>query len=160
MDKHSYVDDSIPVRYDSVMPAFHFLVSFLDEGGQEDIPFRDVSGFDSELQVEEVVSGGENGISYKLPKSVRCGNLKLSRALRSDHVDSIAKWAEKAIQDFNITFKTVLVSVLNEKHEAVRTWRFSDAYPVKLSINELNATKDELVIESLELAFKYVKRDL
>ena len=148
------------VNYESLMPVYHFLVSFLDEGGQEDIPFRDVSGFDSELQVEEVASGGENGISYKLPKSVRYGNLKLSRALHSDHVDSITQWAEKAIQDFDITFKTVLVSVLNEKLQPVRTWRFTDAYPVKLSVNELNATKDELVIETLELAFKFVKRDL
>ena len=148
------------VNYESLMPVYHFRVSFLDEGGQEDIPFRDVSGFDSELQVEEVASGGENGISYKLPKSVRYGNLKLSRALHSDHVDSITQWAEKAIQDFDITFKTVLVSVLDEKLEPVRTWRFTDAYPVKLSVNELNATKDELVIETLELAFKYVKRDV
>ena len=151
MEKHSYA---------SMMPVYHFQVSFLDEGGQEDIPFRDVSGFDSELQVDEVASGGENGISYKLPKSVRYGNLKLSRALRSDNVDSITQWAEKAIQDFDITFKTVLVSVLNEEHQPVRTWRFTDAYPVKLNVSELNATKNEVVIETLELAFKFVKRDL
>lgn len=146
--------------YSAVMPAYHFMVSFLDESGQEDIPFRDVSGFDSELQVEEVASGGENGVSYKLPKSVRYGNLKLSRALRSDNVDNITQWAEKAIRDFDISFKTVLVSVLNEKHQAVRTWRFTDAYPVKLNVNELSATKNELVIETLELAFKFVTRDL
>jgi phage tail-like protein len=151
MEKHSY---------EGLMPAYHFQVSFLDEGGQEDIPFRDVSGFDSELQVDEVASGGENGITYRLPKSVRYGNLKLSRALRSDHVDSITQWAEKAIQDFDITFKTVLVSVFNEEHQAVRTWRFTDAYPVKLNVSELNATKNELVIETLELAFKFVRRDL
>ena len=152
--------DIDPVDYSAVIPTYHFLVSFLDQGGQDKISFRDVSGFDSELQVEEVASGGENGVNYKLPKSVRYGNLKLSRALRSGNLDRITQWAEKAIQDFDISFKTVVVSLLNEKQETVRSWRFTDAYPVKLTFNELNATKNDLVIETLELAYKFMKRDM
>lgn len=141
------------------MTAYHFLVSFLDED-QVDIPFRDVSGFSAELQTEDVVAGGENGVSYKLPKPAKYGTLKLSRALPAEKVDVITDWAEKAIQDFDIRFKTVVVSVLNEEHKAIRSWHFSDAYPVKLSVGDLNATKNELVIESLELAFKFVRREL
>lgn len=140
--------------------GYHFSVSFIDGGKTVDAAFRDVSGFSAELTTEEFTSGGENGVCYKLPKGVKYGNLKLSRALSgSKEMDDITTWAEAAINDFVISPRTVVVSLLNEEHKPVRTWRFSDAYPVKLALGEMDAFKNELAIETLELAYKYVKRE-
>ena len=140
--------------------VYHFKVSFIDANGTVDAAFRDVSGFNAELKTEEFTSGGENGVCYKLPKGVKYGTLKLSRALSgSKEMDEITKWAEAAINDFVISPKTVAVSLLNEEHKPVRTWRFADAYPVKLALGDMDASKNELAIETLELAYKYVKRE-
>ena len=125
-----------------------------------ELAFRDVSGLSIELQTEEVRSGGENLMSYKLPKPIKYGTLKLSRALKGqENMDRITDWAEKAIYYMDIKLKTVQVSLLNEKHVPVRTWSFVDAYPVKLNISEMNATKSEISIETLELVYKYSRRD-
>ena len=39
--------------------------------------------------------------------------------------------------------------------EVLRSWNFVGAYPVKIQTTELSAQKGELVIETLELAYKY-----
>jgi len=141
------------------LTAFHFSVTFMWDDKIVEIPFQTVSGIGGSIQTEDLEEGGENRFVHKLPKQVKFDNLKLSRALRSD--DNLKQqrilidWAEDALYNFNIKPKTVLVSILNELHLPVRSWYFVDAYPVKLSVKDLDAQRDELVIETLELTYKY-----
>jgi phage tail-like protein len=46
----------------------------------------------------------------------------------------------------------VTISLLNEKHEPVITWRVQNAFPVKVQASDLKADGNEVAIETLELA--------
>lgn len=171
-----------PIVERDFVPSYHFKVTFIDKklnvspgpkvdkNKQDvdnesltaiDVCFRDVSGLNIELQTEEIRSGGEHMMVYRLPKPCKYGTLKMSRALPGQKdTGDLAKWAEDAIYKLEIKLKTVQVSLLNNERKPIRTWSFVDAYPVKLSVSEMNATKNELAIESLELVYKYSKKVL
>lgn len=54
--------------------------------------------------------------------------------------------------------RTVTVQWLAaDRQTAVMTWRFLGAYPVRLSYSPLQSMRDELVIESIALAFERVE---
>lgn len=155
-------------KNNSYISAFHFAVAFvgldkyMDEahsGGDNpiDMSFSEVSGLNAELQTEEVSEGGNNKFSYRLPKPAKYGNLILKRAL-STAPSAIVKWANEAIYDFSFHPCTVVVTLLNEEHKPVKAWSFNNAYPVKLNVSNLDANKNELVIETMELAYNYSKR--
>ena len=48
--------------------------------------------------------------------------------------------------------------LLNENHEPLEAWNFVKAYPVKWSISNFNAQGNELVVETIELAYQYFTR--
>ena len=47
------------------------------------------------------------------------------------------------------------VILLNEKGEPLRTWKISHAIPKKWLISDLNANENALVIETMELSYRY-----
>ncbi|HKJ66751.1 MAG TPA: phage tail protein, partial [bacterium] len=44
------------------------------------------------------------------------------------------------------------ISLLNENHEPVMSWKVSNAFPVKIEGPGLNSTGNEAAIETLEIA--------
>ncbi|MBO7507778.1 MAG: phage tail protein [Paludibacteraceae bacterium] len=158
-------------KADRYIPAFHFEVTFLSIAlgvggvlenainGDDNIgmAFSEVSGISAELQTEEVAEGGNNSYKYRLPKPPKYGNLVLKRAL-STTPSILVMWANEAIYNFNFYPCTAIVTLLNEDHIPVKVWAFNNAYPVKIEVSQLGANKNELVIETLELAYNYSKR--
>ena len=49
----------------------------------------------------------------------------------------------------------IVVSLLNKEGKPVKSWKFIDVYPVKIQISDLNAKENSLVIETLEMVYKY-----
>ena len=176
------VEDTI--SYQKMIPSFHFLVSFVEEDtpvvkleeeieedkskegkenkeplSKEPIPFSEVSGLSMELQTEDIMEGGDNGNTIRLPKPPKSKNLVLKKALSTVEAEQeIISWAQRAIEDFEIETRTVIVSIVDFSRNPVKTWNFDHAYPVKLSISDLSASKNEIVIETLELAYRKVKQ--
>lgn len=143
--------------YKDLIPAFHFEVSFIEDGQKrsdaETVPFSEVSGIGIELQTEDIMEGGDNNHVIRLPKPPKAQNLVLKKALLTSQ-SSLVKWARKAVEEFDIETRTIVVSILDYQGTALKSWDFEGAYPVKLSIGELSASKNELVIETLELAYR------
>ncbi len=50
--------------------------------------------------------------------------------------------------------RTVLITVLNDKHEPLMTWQLHNAFPVRFAVSNLNAQGNEVLIETLELAYE------
>jgi phage tail-like protein len=48
--------------------------------------------------------------------------------------------------------RDVIISLLNENHEPVFSWKVKNAFPVKLQASDLKADGNEVAIETLELA--------
>ncbi|PCI93942.1 MAG: phage tail protein [Flavobacteriales bacterium] len=132
---------------------FHFKLSFKGE----DAAFQEVTGISKEMKVEEVVSGGENRFKYKLPNGVTSPNLVLKRALVP--VDSLLNlWIVYSLSgDLLLPMVTVpvMVSLLDKKGDTQVMWIFHDAYPVKYAVSDLKSNGNDVLIESIELAYSY-----
>lgn len=126
-----------------------------NESEAASIPFSDVSGLSLEIQTEDFTEGGGNDYVIRLPKPPKARNLVLKRALSATPPD-IVEWARKAVEEFVFEPRTLVLSIINYEGKPVKTWNFKSAYPVKLSLSDLSASKNEIVIETLELAYQKV----
>ena len=143
--------------------AFHFSVNF--EGVTppvSDMAFQEVSGLESGLATDMVTEGGENRFKHHLPKPVKRGNLKLKRGMTS-HGSGLVQWCKSTLEgDFAepVLPKDLIISLLDEKRRPVAVWSISDAYPVKWSVGGYDAMKDELAVETIELAYGTLSRQV
>jgi phage tail-like protein len=138
--------------------GFHFRVEFIGIGNDNDTRFQSVSGLNMEYDIETFKEGGENRFEHKLPGRTKFADLSLKRGMLSD--SNVIKWLLGILRDrdfMNNKPAIVQVSLLNDKHEPLRTWEFIDAWPKKWSVSDLNAQENSIVIETLDLAYKYFK---
>lgn len=133
--------------------GFHFKVEFVGIGNDNDTRFQAVSGLTIEYDTESYKEGGENRFEHKLPVRSKYADLSLKRGMLKD--SKVIEWCLKAF--VNREFKPVQVNVflLNEKHEAIKHWEVIDAWPKKWSVSDLNAQENSVVIETLDMAYKY-----
>ena len=133
--------------------GFHFKVEFVGIGNDNDIRFQAVSGLSIEYDTESFKEGGENRFEHKLPVRSKYADLSLKRGMLTD--SKVIEWCLKAF--VNREFKPVQVNVLllNEKHEAIKRWEVIDAWPKKWSVSDLNAQENSVVVETLDMAYKY-----
>ena len=174
-----------PVISNTFLLAFHFQIDFIfnpkkeseqdgnglnsvanssqdsnmssEDNVESKIAFSEVSGIGAELQIEEVAEGGENQFVHRLPKPAKYKNLVLKKALEATP-PSISKWVEDALYQMEFAPCTVIVSIMKDSGTPIVAWQFFHAYPVKLEISGLDAKKSEIVIETLELAYRYCQR--
>jgi len=135
--------------------GFSFWVSFGIGDHPVDIAFQDVSGIGMELQTEDVVEGGENKFTQKLPTRANYTPLVLKRGLAVK--SPVTEWIRDSIENLSINPLTIIVALLNEKKEPLIAYRFINAYPLKWSISNFNAETSSVVIETLELYYQYFK---
>ena len=135
--------------------GFHFKVEFQGIPGlkAQDALFQEVTGLSRDMETESVKSGGENRFTYKLPTRGTYPNLVLKRGLFVD--SSIQKWVDDAILYLDIKPVTVIVTLLNEKHEPLQTYQCVNAWPQKWSVAEFNAQESRIVVETMELVYQY-----
>ena len=100
--------------------GFHFKVEFASIKGE--FQFQSVSGLTVDLETEEFGEGGENRFRHKLPVKTKFPNLVLKRGLLVD--SALIKWCREAVEDFNITPTDITISLLNEEHEPLMSFRF------------------------------------
>jgi phage tail-like protein len=119
--------------------------------------FTEVSGLDSDVEVEEYAEGGVNGFVHKLPGRTRYSNLVLQHGLTS--VSALWNWyyntTQGAIQRRNGT-----IMLLDPQQIPVMWWNFRNALPVRWAGPAFNATSDEVGVESLELAHEGLTKPL
>lgn len=137
--------------------GFHFRVAFNLPGvTTADARFAEVSGLSAELGIEELVEGGENRYSHRLPARAKYPNLVLKRGLLTE--SALIQWFSDAIEQFVFTPTDVLVSLLNDQHEPLASWTFVRAWPVKWVVSDLKANENAIAVETIELAFAQMRR--
>lgn len=142
-------------------PAFYFSVS-ISKAGDADAAFQEVSGIGSQIETESYAEGGENRFTYQLPKAVTHPKLVLKRGI-ANNTSSLFKWCKSVLEGgFNqpIATKSIYVILLNAEAQPARKWSFANAYPVNWEVENFNATKNEVAIEKIELAYTYSQRFL
>ncbi|HNZ43952.1 MAG TPA: phage tail protein [Bacteroidales bacterium] len=129
------------------LPVFHFRV----EWGGSSINFSEVSGLNVETQVIEYRDGASPDFSsVKMPGLQKYGNITLKRGAMQGDNEFFDWWNTHQLN--TIERRDVIISLLNEKHEPVITWRVRNAFPVKVDGGSLKATGNEVSIETLEIA--------
>ena len=125
---------------------FHFQV---DWGGTK-IGFTEVSGLDVESEVVEYREGSSPEYSkIKMPGMQKYSNIILKRGtFKSDN--EYFKWWN-TVKLNTIERRDVTISLLNENHEPVVTWKIKNAWPNKIQSTDLKADGNEVAIESMEL---------
>lgn len=136
-------------------PAFHFRVSFAATGGQSDTSFQEVSGLVSEMETEPYQEGGENRFRHALPKGVTHPNLVLKRGIAKLE-SPLVIWCKAVLEGdlvLPVTPQSLLVMLLDEERSPLRSWSFSGAYPVKWEVGAFESTRNEVALETVELAY-------
>ncbi len=147
---------------DPVFPvAFHFSVAFSGAGPSiSDAAFQEVSGLKAGFDTEAVVEGGENRFVHQLPKPAKNPNLKLKRSLTKKNSE-LVKWCQATLErDLakRIEPKDLTVSLLDEEGDPLASWTVTNAYPVSWEVGGFDAMKNELAVETIELAYNTIKR--
>lgn len=140
--------------------AFYFKVVFKDKTGSQpvEVECKEVSGLRLEREMETVHEGGINTFAHQLPKHVTHGNLVLKRA-GLPLPNNLQAWITACMEGLNYPLKLqdVSVSLLNAEGQCLRQWTCTGAYPVKWEASDLDAEKNGLMIETLELAYQELK---
>ncbi|MGQ7846060.1 phage tail protein [Granulosicoccus sp. 3-233] len=141
--------------------AFYFSVSIGGNNGEEDSAFQEVSGLTSTIEVESYSEGGENTFVHKLPKAVSHPNLMLKRGIAPIDA-SLVEWCQDVLDNgFAVAIepKEVVVKLLDANGDPARSWTLSNAWPVKWEVGAFESTRNELAIETIELAYNTLKRN-
>lgn len=139
--------------------SFYFSVSISGETGPNEASFKEVSGIAMERLTEGVLEGGVNSFRHREPSTAKFSNLVLKRGFVVRD-SPIAKWCTATLEGGlgnPIRTNNIVVSLLNENAEPIRTWRFANAWPVKWDVADFNSMNDELIIETMEFAYSYVQ---
>jgi phage tail-like protein len=137
---------------DYPLPVFHFKVSW----GQEEIAFSEVSGLNIENQAIEYRHGNSKSYSpLKMPGIPKYANITLKRGILAKD-NKFYQWineiALNKVGADNEKRCDLIISLLNESHEEVMTWKAVNTFPVKVEGPSLKSTGNEVAIESIELA--------
>ena len=127
--------------------------------------FSEVSGLNSELEMEDLREGGRNIGPRRFPRWGRYPNLVFRRGI-TDDTALWAWWADVITHSYTLASASarpsprrngvILLDGLD--HKAVAAWFFSNALPERLVGPSLNARSNEIAIETLELSHEGVLR--
>ena len=116
-----------------------------------DLRFQRVSGLSGTVQTVAHREGGERLYTHRLPDMIEYGNLLLERGYAVGSPLNI---------EFNVAFSmmefvpsNVLVTLLDENGVPLGGWMFIRAYPVRWATADLDARQNEVLIDTLELAY-------
>ncbi len=138
------------------LSSFHFEVEF--DGSK--LLFQEVSGLETKFDLETVTEGGENRFAHLLPKGIKHPNLVLKRG----HVarsSPFIEWCKSCLEGDlakPIDPKPLAISLVDQRQARIVTWSMTNTYPVKWQLVEFDAMRNELAIETLELAYSTLER--
>ncbi|MFT4601138.1 MAG: phage tail-like protein [Arenicella sp.] len=133
------------------LPGFHFSV---DLGGQI-MNCSEVSGLDMELDVIEYRDGNAQTFSTQKMSGLRkSGDVTIKKGIFADDKDYYTWFNEVAMN--TPVRKDVTISLLDEEHAPVMTWKLINAWPKKISSPDMKSDSSEVAIETMEIAHEGV----
>lgn len=133
--------------------GFYYVVRFDKMLNRNDVRFQTVSGLSVEYDLEEFKEGGENRFIHKLPVRTKYADLVLKRGMlvRSQ----VTQWFLAAFRDRDFQPRDIDIILMNEKGEPLKSWNVHNAIPRKWSVSDLNSNENAIVVETLELTYRY-----
>ena len=141
--------------HDDLALGFRFGVFFFAGGvlpNPLDIRFQRVSGLSGEVTTRPVKEGGQNAYTHRLPDRVSYGNLVLERGMVIGSLLNVE--FNVALSALEFLPSNVLVTLFGEDQVPLAGWLFIKAYPVKWFTSDLDARQEDIVIDTMELAYE------
>lgn len=121
--------------------------------------FQDVSGLNSETEVIEHRGSGPKGnlVVQKIPGALKWTNIVLRRGITDDR--KLHDWRKK-IEDGQIETnrKNGTLTLFAPDGKAVAKYTFKNGWPCKFTGPAVDASKNEIAIEELEIAHEGLER--
>lgn len=133
--------------------SFYYKVAFQGSSEPNEARFQSASGLTVEYDTEEFKEGGENRFTHKLPVRTKYTDLVLKRGMLTN--SETVKWFLDAFRERLFRPRTVTVILMNEQGEPLRTWNVVHAVPRKWSVSDFNANENSVVVETLEMSYRY-----
>ena len=129
---------------------FRLEIDGLEAGG-----FSEVTGFDASIVVMEYREGDMVQTPMKMPGLKKYGNITLRKGLADTTV--LYDWITAGIEG-EVERKTLTITLLDQTESPVASWQIINAWPVKYTGPDFNATSSEVAIETLEVAHEGMTR--
>lgn len=143
----------MPARRDP-FKNYSFLVEI---DGIASSAFKSVSGLAAEAEVIEYREGSDPvSSSRKLPGRVRYPNVRLSRGLTTSR--DLWDWWQTVV-DGTVERRNVAITLLDDSRTPVLRWLLREAWVAKFEGPEFDASKNEVAIETIELAHERLELD-
>jgi len=128
------------------IPKFHFQV----EWGGSKIGFTEVTGLDVEREVIEYRDGSSKEYSkLKMPGLTKFSNLTLKRGSFKKDNDFYQWWVSNKLE--TVERRDITISLLNEEHTPIITWKVKNAWPSKIQPTDLKSDDNSIAIETMEI---------
>lgn len=130
-------------------PVYCFKVELQGLAADASMYFKSVSGLKYETEVTDYQEGGQNMYSHRLVGATKWSNLVFKRGFSSSQ--ALIKWREEWLSG---TFKRISgeITQLDTALKPICGWKFEKGWPCKWELSEFDASKNELAIETLEIA--------
>ena len=119
--------------------------------------FRQVSGLEVTIAVEEIPEGGQNQFVHKVPGRMSWPNIVLSRGVTQN--DVLIEWLMQVSGDGfagnrnRLERSTAAIVMTNLKgDEDLRAWEFEGAFPVRWKGPQFASEASDFLVEELEFA--------
>ena len=140
-------DDKLPSQ--NTWPTVKF--SFSVNMGNTEMLFQEVTGLSSETEIIEYRAGNSKEFStVKMPGIKKFGNVTLKKGIFKDDK---ALWAMyNQVKMNTVERKNITIHLLDEAKKIIMTWTLTNAFPVKMTVADMNADANDVAIETMELA--------
>lgn len=131
----------------------NFLVDLGDGTAGPDAGFQEVSGLESIVEIAEYRTGdAKENSAIKLAGLTRVTDVTLKRGIVGSL--SLYRWFSQIRDGDAKALRTVTITLLDEQHSPVMTWRLLRARPVRHSCGPLNAKGTDVAMEEMTLAYE------
>lgn len=130
---------------------FKVTIDDLEAGG-----FSEVTGFDATFDVVEYREGDYEITPMKIPGLMKYGNITLKQGVANNTV--LYDWLMKTYNGSDIKLRTVTITLIKEDGTDGPQWQVINAWPVKYTAPDFNATSSEVAFESIEFAHEGLTR--
>lgn len=111
--------------------------------------FSECQGLEASMKVEEYNEGGNNACVLKFPGRVSWTNITLKRGVATNA--ELWNWSYGFVQGRGKR-RDGVIALLNEQMLPANIWYFRRGLPLKYSGPQMNATQNNVAIESIEIA--------
>lgn len=135
------------------LPEFYFKVSIDDIG---DMSFKEVSGLDMEFDVIEYRAGDSKDFTkVKMPGLRKSGDITMKKGI---FISDKRFWDWIGEVKMNtIKRRSVTISLLDEGGAPAQSWKLTNAWPKKITVEGFKADGNNVAMETLILVHEGIK---